>query len=83
MTGARPHDQDRDGVATAQPRAYTGERLLTIDEVCAHLRVSRWTFYQLVNSGELSTVKIRRRRLVAVAALSDYVRRLTDEDASV
>lgn len=43
--------------------------LLTIPEVCAMLRVSRWSVYQLINKRRLKTVQIGRRRLVALSAV--------------
>jgi excisionase family DNA binding protein len=38
--------------------------LFTIDEAAAQLRVSRWSVYNLIRSGQLQTIKIGRRRLV-------------------
>lgn len=49
-------------------------RLLTVDEACDRLRVSRWTFYRLVNAGELATVRIHSRRLVTQQALAAFLR---------
>jgi excisionase family DNA binding protein len=50
--------------------------LLTVDEAAEHLRVSRWTVYNLIRSNQLRTVKIGRRRLVTLAALSECVESL-------
>ncbi|NYI97371.1 excisionase family DNA binding protein [Streptomonospora nanhaiensis] len=47
--------------------------VLTVDEAAARLRVSRWTLYNLIRSGQLRTVKIGRRRLVPVAALAECI----------
>ena len=55
--------------------------LLTVPQAMAVLKVSRWTLYNLIRSGELAsiTVGIRCRRIPA-AALNDYVTRLCEED---
>ena len=42
--------------------------LFTIDEAAARLRVSRWSVYNLIRSGQLRTIKIGRRRLVPIDA---------------
>jgi excisionase family DNA binding protein len=55
--------------------------LLTVDEAAAQLRVSRWTVYNLIRSGQLRTIKIGRRRLVPPAALGECVELLGKEAA--
>ena len=52
--------------------------LFTIDEAAARLRVSRWTVYNLIRSGQLSTIKIGRRRLVPMDALSECLEHLKE-----
>lgn len=51
----------------------TTDRLLTINEVADLLRISRWSVYQLIWSGQLRTIKIGRRRLVRPSALAECV----------
>lgn len=47
-----------------------------VTETCARLgRISRKTFYELVNAGELKTFKIGNRRYVSAAALADFIER--------
>jgi excisionase family DNA binding protein len=48
--------------------------LLTIPEVAARLRMSRWTAYSLVKAGELRAIRIRSRVLVRSDELDDFVR---------
>jgi excisionase family DNA binding protein len=52
------------------------ERLLTIAEVTELLRVSKWSVYQLIWSGQLRTLTIGRRRLVRPSALAACVDQL-------
>lgn len=51
-------------------------RLLTVDEAAEQLRVSRWTVYNLIRSNQLRTIKIGRRRLVTLDALTECVETL-------
>ncbi|MGP3914272.1 helix-turn-helix domain-containing protein [Nonomuraea sp. 10N515B] len=56
--------------------------LLTVPEAMAVLKVSRWTLYNLIRSGELSSVIVGVRcRRIPQTALSDYVTRLCEEAA--
>ena len=52
--------------------------VLTVDEAAEHLRVSRWTVYNLIRSNQLRTVKIGRRRLVPAAAITECLDRLME-----
>jgi excisionase family DNA binding protein len=49
------------------------QELLTVAEACTRLRISRWTFYRLVQTHQLETVKIGSARRVPVAALRQFV----------
>jgi excisionase family DNA binding protein len=52
--------------------------LLTIDEAAASLRVNRWSVYNLIRSGQLRTIRIGRRRLVPMNALTECLERLKE-----
>ena len=51
------------------------ERLLTINEVADLLRISRWSVYQLIWSGQLHTLTIGRR-LVRPTAFAECLDQL-------
>ena len=53
--------------------------LITTDEAARQLGVGRSTLYDLIRSSRLRTVKIGRRRLVPVDALTDCVAALAEE----
>ncbi|WP_308170231.1 helix-turn-helix domain-containing protein [Acrocarpospora catenulata] len=56
--------------------------MLTVPEVMAVLKVSRWTVYSLIRSGELRSVLVGTRcRRVPRTALEEYVSRLCEEAA--
>ncbi|MFC5828730.1 helix-turn-helix domain-containing protein [Nonomuraea insulae] len=56
--------------------------LLTVPQAMAVLKISRWTLYNLIRSGELASiiVGVRCRRIPATA-INDYVTRLCEEAA--
>lgn len=59
-----------------------GRELLTVAEACASLQISRWTFYRLVQTRQLETVKIGSARRVPVTALRDFVDNLRRSEGS-
>jgi excisionase family DNA binding protein len=69
---ANPPSQANDG---------ENEQLLTIAEVSLLLRVSKWSVYQLIWSGQLRTLTIGRRRLIRPAAYVECVARLEGKAA--
>jgi excisionase family DNA binding protein len=59
-----------------------GAELLTVSEAMAILKVSRWTLYNLIRSGALTSVIVGERcRRIPLSALNDYVTRLCEEAA--
>jgi excisionase family DNA binding protein len=44
-----------------------------VDEAAEALRVSRDSIYELIRSGRLRTIKVGKRRLVPLVALTEYV----------
>lgn len=61
-----------------EPRGV-GE-LLTVAEACTELRISRWTLYQLIRSGQLVSIKLRSRRVIPRSAIHDLVEQLKKEE---
>ncbi len=55
--------------------------LAEVDEVAGFLRVAPRTVQRLIERGELLSVKVAGRRLVPVAAVDKYLRRLEKEAA--
>ena len=58
-------------IPSAQKTSY--RLLLTIPEAAQVLGVSRSILYQLVQAGEVATIKIGRSRRVPIVALEQYV----------
>ncbi len=76
---ATPDDPRRNAYAEVQgcPGA-----ILTVDEACERLRISKWTLYKLIHEQRLTTFKLGARRLVPEAALWAVVNRLSAEEAT-
>jgi len=53
--------------------------MLTVAEACAYLRISKWSLYQLIRKGQLTSVKIGRRRLIPMTSIERLVQQLQVE----
>jgi excisionase family DNA binding protein len=87
-TMAASRDTDLSGQQTnpavgndATTNASEPKLLLTVEEAAARLSVGRPKMWQLVMRGEVLSVKIGASRRVPVAALAEYVQRLSAEAA--
>lgn len=60
--------------AVSQPSLSTS--LLTVPEACGRLRVSRWSFYQLIHHRQIETLTIGRRRLVPTSEIDRFINNL-------
>jgi len=56
--------------------------VLTIQEACAALRISKWMLYQLIRSRQLMTIKIGSRRVVPATAIQALLDRLQEEEVA-
>jgi len=64
------------------PAPATTPELLTVAEVCTRLRISRWTFYRLVRTRQLRTVKIGSARRVPTTAVAEFVADLSSRETA-
>lgn len=57
-------------------------QLLTYNQACARLRISKSQLYRLMRAGEITPLKLSAQvRRISVAELDAYVRRLQDQQA--
>src|SRR5690606_26195548 len=57
------------------------DELLTVDEVAARRRVSRWTVYRLIKERHLTSVKVGKCRRIAPESVTVYIAGLVEEAA--
>jgi excisionase family DNA binding protein len=55
--------------------------LLTVEEARMELRISRSSFYRLVQQRQIVTIRIRRRRFVPASAITTFIQRRSEETA--
>tara|TARA_B100001013_G_scaffold305568_1_gene208379 strand:+ start:647 stop:826 length:180 start_codon:yes stop_codon:yes gene_type:complete len=55
-------------------------RLVTIDEACERLSISRSTFYSLRNDGSIKVKKIGSKPLIPIDEITRYINQLEDAD---
>lgn len=53
----------------------------TVDGACEATGLNRNQFYKAITSGDLTTFKVGRRRMVSAKALEDYIERLEQDGA--
>jgi excisionase family DNA binding protein len=56
--------------------------VLSVDDVAAALRISRWKVYDLIRSRELASFKIGNCRRITDAALHDYISLRTEQETA-
>ncbi len=53
--------------------------LLTVEEARMKLRISRSSFYRLVQQRQITTIQIGRRRFVPANAITTFIQRRSEE----
>jgi excisionase family DNA binding protein len=53
--------------------------MLTIPEACKYLRISKHPLYDLINSGQLPSVKIGGRRFIRMRSIQEFLDRRESE----
>jgi excisionase family DNA binding protein len=63
-----------------QTQSYRGvkPRLLSIKQTTHELGISRTSTYELIAHGKLKSVKIGRRRFIAVEAIDEFIAGLSE-----
>lgn len=56
-------------------------QLLTVEQVCERLVVSRWTVYRLIKERQVESVLVGRCRRITAASLNDYITDLVEDAA--
>ncbi len=59
----------------------TGDRLLTVSEVAATMRVSNMTVYRMIKSGDLPALRVGKNYRIRESDVSDYLANRSVEGA--
>ena len=54
------------------------DRLLSVEEAASRLGIKRTALYSLIQSGELGSIRVGRRRLVAESTLGDFISSISE-----
>jgi excisionase family DNA binding protein len=74
-----PIGQPTDSKAPAE----IGLSLLTVEEAARQLSLGRTTVYALLKGGQITSVRIGRRRRIPISALAAYTARLVSQQNGV
>ena len=55
-------------------------KLLTVSEAAKELRISNWLLYELIRKGQLKTLTIATRRLIAADDLADFINERREQE---
>ncbi|MBO0891265.1 MAG: helix-turn-helix domain-containing protein [Acidothermales bacterium] len=57
------------------------DEMLTVDEVAARLRISRWTVYRLIKERRLDSGKVGACRRITATSVAAYIAAVIEEAA--
>jgi len=55
-------------------------KLLTVPEAAQELRISNWLLYELIRTGQLKTLTIATRRLIASDDLANFINERKEQE---
>lgn len=55
-------------------------KLLTVPEAAKELRISNWLLYELIRTGQLKTLTIATRRLIASDDLANFINERKEQE---
>jgi excisionase family DNA binding protein len=55
--------------------AGSEDLLYTLEEAANRLKVSKWTVYRLIETGDLKSITIRSRRVVRASDIANFIER--------
>jgi excisionase family DNA binding protein len=60
-------------VTMPRSRAFVGDRLLTVAEVAATMRVSNMTVYRLIKAGQLAAIRVGKNYRIRESDVNKYL----------
>ena len=73
----------REEIHKAASPASAPERLLSINEAAATLSIGRSALYEAIGRGDVASIKVGRRRLIAAGAIEQFIRETGDRPTPV
>jgi excisionase family DNA binding protein len=73
-------EQDVEVVRMPKRRPFVGDRLLTVGEVAATMRVSNMTVYRLIKAGQLAAIRVGKNYRIRESDVNKY---LSDRSVNV
>jgi excisionase family DNA binding protein len=74
------HVLDVEDVTMPKRRPFVGDRLLTVGEVAATMRVSNMTVYRLIKAGHLAAIRVGKNYRIRESDVNKY---LSDRSVNV
>jgi excisionase family DNA binding protein len=75
-------DDDTNGTSDYSSEVRCPGTVLTVEEACRTLRISRWMLYKLIHERRIKTFKLGARRLIPASAVDELIGRLQAEEAA-
>jgi excisionase family DNA binding protein len=67
------HSLAVEGVKMPKRRPFVGDRLLTVGEVAATMRVSNMTVYRLIKAGQLAAIRVGKNYRIRESDVNRYL----------
>jgi excisionase family DNA binding protein len=67
------HSPAVEGVSMSKRRPFVGDRLLTVAEVAATMRVSNMTVYRLIKAGQLAAIRVGKNYRIRESDVNRYL----------
>jgi excisionase family DNA binding protein len=67
------HDSAVEDVSMPKRRPFVGDRLLTVGEVAATMRVSNMTVYRLIKAGQLAAIRVGKNYRIRESDVNRYL----------
>jgi excisionase family DNA binding protein len=67
------HSPAVEGVSMPKKRPFVGDRLLTVGEVAATMRVSNMTVYRLIKAGQLAAIRVGKNYRIRESDVNRYL----------
>ena len=75
------HSSNSGGASAVPATTLASQRLYTVDEACAVLRIKRTLFYSLLAQRRIQSILIGSRRVIPAEAIEAFIHEQLEEEA--